>query len=1324
MFNGRGFGRLGTGAVLALALVAAFVASALGPICNASSPGFPTTSAAPVRTRLADQSDFVDTIATFLNSARTIPCAFFQPGSTVWFRATTTTFGNPGDNVSIRNNGVIFGTIPWVGPNTYESSIIASGVNDNVFILSNKTAPATEKARYTIDTTPPSAPTYVTSQGLTFATPPTLDINFADNRQIYDITYFYDGAPTPSYDIVRGHTSATFATDWTPTWGALPDGNHTIWFNVTDIAFNTYVSSSGNAFQFYKDTTSPSQPTYNTPDWIFVNSSSQLLDVDFQDNVRLKDISYTHDSLMTWWAFVTNHTSPQYTADFNLSLIWANLTPGYHSLDFKVTDWSGFTIINPTTNRFDFYKDVDTPYPAYNTAEGLAYAANPTFDIDFNDVVRLRNVSYKIDSSGSWNAIVTDHANPTYSTNWAMSNPSWSALSEGDHYIYFNITDWAGHKYLTTNNTTAFHFIKDTVKPSSQVDAPAKYWHNTVLQVNATASDPLGLASVALWFRYSADNGTTPWSAWASFGADTAAPWQWSFTWPSGDGYYEFYSIATDNAGNAEDAPGAADATCGCDATPPSSGVDAIDPYLGVATSVVITATASDTKNGIGSVELWYAYSADNATFGAYANFGTDSASPWSWNFNYPNGAGYYAFYSRARDNNVTNYEAAPAASDALCRYDPIGPTSSVDAITPFWTNANPRTITATATAGTGTLTFVTLWYRFRPDNATWGAFINVTSDTTAPYSWSFAWPSGNGYYEFYTTSGNSAGKIEVAPGTPDARAMFDSASPTSSADISGAYGCNAALTISATASDAAPASGAASVELWYRYGAVNGTFGAWTSAGTDSASPWSWSFSFANGQGFYEFYSTATDRAGCIEASPATADIAKMYDSIAPASSCGSLGAYWCNSAPLPITATGADSGVGLGSVELFYRRSADNVTFDAWTSGGVDSVAPWSWSFTFTGGQGRYEFYTVATDRLGNAESAPATADVSCAFDSTPPAVTLAQLPPYVISSVFNVSGSATDAGGGIAYVMFYYTTNGGTTWTALATHYPTAAMTFAATADGNYGFYAVACDLAGNLRALPTATTAPDSSTLVDTTRPTVSGATPSGTEVGVLTNITMAFSEPMNASSVESSMTLPVGMTAVYLWNHQNTTLTMQFNSALPYLTWVNVTLGTGAKDAHGLALGSSKTVTFKTSAQPSNPAQQGGIQGQVLDEDGAPIQGVIVTLGDTGRTTATDANGNYSFADVTAGTYTLEFTCPGYDVESVQATVTAGQDVTSNAALPAAEEGEGAGTYWIPIIVIAVLATVIVVTLCILKAKGKQKEIEKIEEKTEESKGLQ
>jgi hypothetical protein len=117
-----------------------------------------------------------------------------------------------------------------------------------------------------------------------------------------------------------------------------------------------------------------------------------------------------------------------------------------------------------------------------------------------------------------------------------------------------------------TNNDVHCNFkvtITGNAYPNSCVNQISLYWQSlTPFTITATASDEDGyVESVELFYRYSTDNST--WGDWTSFGVDNEAPWSWSFNAPNGDGYYEFYSIATDDAGSVEDSPETADAIAG-----------------------------------------------------------------------------------------------------------------------------------------------------------------------------------------------------------------------------------------------------------------------------------------------------------------------------------------------------------------------------------------------------------------------------------------------------------------------------------------------------------------------------------------------------------------------------------------------------------------------------------------------------------------------------------------------------------------------------------------------------------------------------------------
>jgi hypothetical protein len=102
----------------------------------------------------------------------------------------------------------------------------------------------------------------------------------------------------------------------------------------------------------------------------------------------------------------------------------------------------------------------------------------------------------------------------------------------------------------------------ETGTPTSQVDSiPSNWLTSSPLIITATASNGLsGVKNVTLFYRYSSENNT--WGGWVSAGVDSSSPWSWDFTFPNESGYYQFYSIAFDNAANNESAPGSADTWC------------------------------------------------------------------------------------------------------------------------------------------------------------------------------------------------------------------------------------------------------------------------------------------------------------------------------------------------------------------------------------------------------------------------------------------------------------------------------------------------------------------------------------------------------------------------------------------------------------------------------------------------------------------------------------------------------------------------------------------------------------------------------------------
>ncbi|MCD6237088.1 MAG: carboxypeptidase regulatory-like domain-containing protein, partial [Thermoplasmata archaeon] len=274
-------------------------------------------------------------------------------------------------------------------------------------------------------------------------------------------------------------------------------------------------------------------------------------------------------------------------------------------------------------------------------------------------------------------------------------------------------------------DNASFCIVNDGNAPESQVDEISSYWHNAPFTVTATANDDeSGVGSVKLYYSYSADNST--WGAWTYFGKDTDGSDGWSWLFSGADGYYHFYSIAIDMVGNVEPAPVMYDAEAGIDTVPPESHVDSIVPYVQESLPVHLSVIAADALSGIKDYSIYYRYSEDNSTWGAWMP--ADPA------FNAPNGSGYYQFYSIAEDV-AGNVESAPSGYDAQCKVEIPEPlTAIIESITHDGDGKVGDTFHFYGNATGGVPPYTYKWFFGDGDNST-GKNVDHVYDTACDYT-------------------------------------------------------------------------------------------------------------------------------------------------------------------------------------------------------------------------------------------------------------------------------------------------------------------------------------------------------------------------------------------------------------------------------------------------------------------------------------------------------------------------------------------------------------------------------------------------------------
>ena len=125
--------------------------------------------------------------------------------------------------------------------------------------------------------------------------------------------------------------------------------------------------------------------------------------------------------------------------------------------------------------------------------------------------------------------------------------------------------------------------------------------------------------------------------------------------------------------------------------------------------------------------------------------------------------------------------------------------------------------------------------------------------------------------------------------------------------------------------------------------------------------------------------------------------------------------------------------------NVELWYRYSTDNLGWGSWTSFGTDNDNSDGWSWSFTGSDGYYEFYSIARDNDGNVEPAPAEADARCGVDTVSPTITSIVINDNAdLTSLTSVTLSivASDATSGLAEMRFSSNNVDWSGWESFAT------------------------------------------------------------------------------------------------------------------------------------------------------------------------------------------------------------------------------------------------------------------------------------------------
>jgi hypothetical protein len=383
---------------------------------------------------------------------------------------------------------------------------------------------------------------------------------------------------------------------------------------------------------------------------------------------------------------------------------------------------------------------------------------------------------------------------------------------------------------------------------------------------------------------------------------------------------------------------------------------------------------------------------------------------------------------------------------------------------------------------------------RFESAPAGSGTWTAICTDTTAPYacSWDTTATAG-GSRDVRAVATDAAGysRTSLTGGR-----MVDNADPTVALQDPGPW-LQGIRTISATAADAH--AGVSTLTLEYRQAGA----ATWTQLCTGGGTSRSCALdSAAEGDGDLDLRAVAVDAAGHSAATTLT----RRADNTAPSVDTVDPGVL---RGAATITAT-ADDGAGTGVASILGEYRLGGAA--TWTVACTDTTAPYSCSIDTTGANGSYEIRSTATDATGLTTVSPVLTGV---IDNTAPATATLVNPGTTLQGTVAVTGTATDAGSGIASWTLQYRTAGGGTWTDACSDTSSpygCSWSTTGVADALYDLQAVATDAGGLTLASAIAT-----SRRVDNLGPAVVLADPGSPRRGTVT-LTATASDAAGMASV--------------------------------------------------------------------------------------------------------------------------------------------------------------------------------------------------------------
>src|SRR2546422_209083 len=379
----------------------------------------------------------------------------------------------------------------------------------------------------------------------------------------------------------------------------------------------------------------------------------------------------------------------------------------------------------------------------------------------------------------------------------------------------------------------------------------------------------------------------------------------------------------------------------------PTSAASPLPTYENTLTFWVSYSASDGNGTGVANITLWYR-TAGSAIWIQYSvqpggNFGFLSFTA--------SADGAYEFATTAEDA-AGNRESRPSANDTWTIVDTVRPGSHVNALSQY---QNRSAFLVSWGPDVGVTDIASYTIQSNAGAAGWTNWLVGTTATSGTFT-----ASGQGIYAFRSIATDAAGNVEVPPASNDTWTMVDTIAPTSRTLALPRYEASLSFTVYW-----GPTEGTTDVSTYHVQ--VNDNGAGWTDWLVATAATTSGSFTGQDGH-TYQFRPVRTDHAGNTET--VTGNESWTIVDVTPPDSAGTT---------LPRYENGLQFAIAWGPV-------VGTTDIAAYAIQWKDGTNPWTdlvgyTNTTATGatfvGQGAhvYAFRSIARDRTGNVEAAPAT-------------------------------------------------------------------------------------------------------------------------------------------------------------------------------------------------------------------------------------------------------------------------------------------------------------------------------------------------------------